>query len=178
MCEASLEQGPRPIVAAHTESKIVIVGQAPGAVVHRTGIPWDDQSGKNLREWMGVDDAAFYNTEHCAIVPMGFCYPGKGRSGDLAPRKECAPLWHGPLFEAMPKVALILLVGAYAQEAYLDGAKKNLTETVRHFRDYLPRFFVLPHPSPRNNIWQAKNPWFAEEVLPALKLRVAVELGG
>jgi len=178
VCEGSLDLGSRPILAAHSKSKIAIVGQAPGAVVHRTGIPWDDKSGENLRQWMGVDSEIFYDEQQIAIIPMGFCYPGKGKSGDLPPRKECAPLWHEDLFSNMPELELIILIGKYSQDYYLDDAKKNLTETVRHYQDYLPDRFVLPHPSPRNNIWQAKNEWFKEDVLPTLKRSVSRILAG
>lgn len=170
VCEPLLLLGARPVVTAHPNSKIVIIGQAPGTAVHKSGIPWDDKSGDNLRKWMGIDKATFYNTEKIAIIPMGFCYPGKGKTGDLPPRKECAPLWHTQLFEHLKNVELVLLIGKYAQDYYLkEQAKKNLTETVKNFKTYLPQYFVLPHPSPRNNIWQAKNEWFGKEVLPELK---------
>ena len=169
VCAESLGHEPRPVVAAHRQSNIAIIGQAPGAVVHRTGVPWDDQSGENLRRWMGIDDSTFYDERQIALIPMGFCYPGKGKSGDLPPRKECAPLWHLPLFEGMEQLRLILLVGKYAQDYYLKDPKKTLTSTVRNFMQYLPDYFVLPHPSPRNNIWQAKNSWFNTEVLPVFR---------
>jgi len=170
VCKDNLLLGPRPIVAATKSSKLVIIGQAPGTVVHRTGVPWDDKSGQNLRNWLGIQDDIFYNPALVALIPMGFCYPGKGKSGDLPPRKECAPLWHGPLLDHLDPSALVLLIGQYAQKYYLkDQVKSTLTQTVKDFKDYLPNYFVLPHPSPRNNIWMAKNPWFAQEVLPALK---------
>ncbi|MGK0388579.1 MAG: uracil-DNA glycosylase family 4 [Maribacter sp.] len=173
-CEESLPFGCRPVLDASKSSKILIVGQAPGRIVHNTGIPWNDASGKNLRSWLDVDSDTFYDTSIMGIVPMGFCYPGTGKSGDLPPRKECAKLWHEPLLAKMPNIELILLIGAYAQKYYLKKtAKKNLTTTVQHFEEYLPLYFPLPHPSPRNNIWQKKNPWFKEEVLPFLKERVA-----
>lgn len=178
VCAESLAHEPRPVLAAHRESRLVIIGQAPGSVVHRTGVPWDDQSGDNLRSWLGVDKTTFYDPKKIALVPMGFCYPGKGKSGDLAPRKECAPLWHSSLLERMKKVRLTLLIGRYAQDHYLENPQKNLTETVKRFRDYLPEHFVLPHPSPRNNIWQAKNSWFGENVLPVLKEMTAEILDG
>ena len=169
-CAAFLAFGPRPIVAASAASKIIIIGQAPGSVVHRTGIPWDDKSGENLRKWMGISMEDFYDAEKVAIIPMGFCYPGKGKTGDLPPRKECAPLWHSKLLDKINNDVLILLIGKYAQDYYLKKtAKKTLTETVFNFGDYLPKYFVLPHPSPRNNIWQAKNKWFVTDVLPDLK---------
>ena len=172
-CAAHLTAGPRPILAASESSKIVIIGQAPGSIVHRTGIPWDDKSGENLRAWMGVTSQEFYDPEKIAIVPMGFCYPGKGKSGDLPPRKECAPLWHEQLIEKLENVELILLIGKYAQDYYLDKKPKfTLTERVKNFENYLPQYFVLPHPSPRNNIWKTKNKWFDTLVLPKLKARV------
>lgn len=174
VCASSLILGPRPIVSAHPESKIVIIGQAPGTVVHRTGVPWDDKSGENLRKWMGISSEDFYNKAKFAIIPMGFCYPGKGKSGDLPPRPECAPLWHQSLMQKLPNVELILLIGKYAQDYYLkEKSKRTLTETVRNYQEYLPEYFVLPHPSPRNNIWQAKNDWFPDEVLPILKQKVS-----
>ena len=170
ICKDHLPLGPRPVVTGHINSKIVIIGQAPGSKVHASGIPWDDQSGKKLREWLGVTNEQFYNTENFAIIPMGFCYPGKGKSGDLPPRPECAPQWHEPLFKLMPNVKLIILIGMYAQSYYLkDNAKKTLTETVANYDEYLPRFFVLPHPSPRNRFWLSKNPWFETHVIPELK---------
>lgn len=170
ICKEALPSPPRPIIAGHPKSKIVIIGQAPGAVVNKTGIPWDDKSGENLRNWMNITNEDFYNPEKIALLPMGFCYPGTGKSGDLPPQKECAPLWHQAFLSELKEVKLILLVGKYAQDYYLKGrTEKNLTETVNQFEKYLPEYFVLPHPSPRNNIWQAKNPWFKKYVLPKLK---------
>ncbi len=171
VCAKFLKEGVNPVLTASVNSKIVIIGQAPGRIVHKTGIPWNDKSGDNLRKWMGVDKATFYDTSLFALMPMGFCYPGTGKSGDLPPRKECAPLYHEHLLHKMPDVQLILLVGQYAQNYYLGTkTKKTLTETVKNFREYLPKFLPLPHPSPRNNIWQAKNPWFREQVVPELNL--------
>ncbi len=173
VCKGLLPHEPRPVMNATVQSKVVIIGQAPGSKVHQTGIPWDDPSGNLLRKWMGIDNETFYDPNLIGIVPMGFCYPGKGKSGDLPPRPECAPLWHPQLFERMNDIQLILLIGQYAQRYYLETAvKRNLTETVRCFDDYLPRYLPLPHPSPRNRFWMGKNPWFAEEVLPVLKMRV------
>lgn len=170
ICEQHLIAGVNPVVEASTKSKIIIVGQAPGRIVHNSGIPWNDKSGDNLRSWLGVDKVTFYNTDLFAVIPMGFCYPGTGKSGDLPPRPECAPLWHHQLLDKMPHIEVMLLVGQYAQNYYLGASVKNtLTETVRHYQEYLPKFFPLPHPSPRNNIWQAKNQWFGREVLPELK---------
>ncbi len=173
ICEAHLPLGPRPIVTAHQDSKIVIVGQAPGIKVHESGIPWDDASGKQLRKWLNVTDEDFYDETKFAIIPMGFCYPGKGKSGDLPPRKECAPQWHQPLFDHMENVELVILIGMYAQKYYLQElAKRTLTETVANYKEYLPKYFTLPHPSPRNRFWLTKNPWFEEEVLGELKKEV------
>lgn len=173
ICSEHLALGPRPVFTAHKKSKIVIVGQAPGLAVHKSGIPWNDKSGNNLRKWMNVDNNTFYDTKQIAIIPMGFCYPGKGKSGDLAPRKECAPKWHLALLNEMPNVQLILLIGKYAQDYYIkNNPYKNLTETVRNYQNFLPNYFVLPHPSPRNNIWQAKNEWFSKDVLPDLKYTI------
>ncbi|WKN29643.1 uracil-DNA glycosylase family protein [Porifericola rhodea] len=177
VCEPHLPLGARPVVVGHPESKILIVGQAPGTKVHHSGIPWNDQSGKKLRAWLEVSDKEFYAARNFAIAPMGFCYPGKSKSGDLPPRKECAPLWHAPLLEKMPKLQLILLIGQYAQKYYLkDKVRKNLTETVKSFDEYLPQYLPLPHPSPRNYYWLRKNAWFEESVLPELRYRVKMIL--
>ena len=177
-CEKFLALGPRPVLAAHKESKIVIIGQAPGLAVHKSGIPWDDKSGDNLRNWMNIEKQDFYDATHIGILPMGFCYPGKGKSGDLPPRQECASLWHDKVLSKMKQVRLTLLSGKYAQAYYLqDQAKNSLTETVKNFEEYLPHYFVLPHPSPRNNIWQAKNPWFKKDLIPQLQEKVQEILG-
>ena len=172
ICAPHLAHIPRPVVSVSSKSRILIIGQAPGRIVHESGIPWDDKSGENLRNWMGIDNTIFYDPKKIGIVPMGFCYPGKGKSGDLPPRKECAPFWHEMLLSQMKNVELILLIGKYAQDYYLlNETKENLTATVKNYKQYLPRHFVLPHPSPRNNIWQSKNDWFKSEVLPELKIR-------
>ena len=172
-CAAHLPQGVRPVLRASANSRILIIGQAPGRRVHESGVPWDDKSGDALRKWLGMEREQFYNAELVALMPMGFCYPGTGRSGDLPPRPECAPLWHARLLKAMPGIKLTLLIGQYAQAYYLgDGAKGTLTETVKAFKEYLPKHIVLPHPSPRNNIWLKKNPWFQRDVLPVLKKEV------
>jgi uracil-DNA glycosylase len=173
VCKDFLPNAPQPIIQASKKSKIIIIGQAPGQKVQRSGIPWDDASGNNLRDWMKVDKKTFYNKDNFALIPMGFCYPGTGKSGDLPPRKECAPLWHKALLESMNEVKLTLLFGQYAQKYYLKKmVKRNLTETVRNYQEYLPDYLPLPHPSPRNNIWQKKNSWFKSEVLEMLQAKV------
>ena len=174
VCEPFLINGVNPVLNATENSQIAIIGQAPGSIVHKTGIPWDDKSGERLRQWLGITDGHFYNPEIFAIIPMGFCYPGKGKSGDLPPRKECAPLWHKRLFDQMPNLKLTLLVGSYAQAYYLgDKRLKTLTETVKNYKSYLPEYLPLPHPSPRNNIWLAKNEWFEKDILSFLRDTIA-----
>jgi uracil-DNA glycosylase len=159
-----------PVVRAHPKSKIAIIGQAPGSIVHQTGVPWDDKSGQRLRDWLGVSETEFYNAKLFALIPMGFCYPGKGKSGDLPPRPECAPQWHESLFNHMKELRLILVIGTYAQQYYLKGkTKKTLTETVKAYQEYLPTYLPLPHPSPRNNIWLKRNEWFEVELIPELQ---------
>lgn len=176
-CKEHLDLGPNPVVAANITSKILIVGQAPGTKVHRSGIPWDDPSGVQLRKWMGIDSDIFYDESIVAIVPMGFCYPGKGKTGDLPPRPECAPMWHQKLLEKMPEIELTLLIGQYAQKYYLGKRKKkNLTETVRNYEAYLPTQLPMPHPSPRNRFWLSKNPWFETSVVPQLQQKISALL--
>lgn len=155
---------------ASARSRVLIIGQAPGQKVHNSGVPWDDQSGDELRRWLGVSKEQFYNPELFALMPMGFCYPAKGSSGDLPPRPECAPLWHKQLLALMKEVQLTLLIGQYAQSFYLqEKAFTSITENVKNFRQFLPDYLSLVHPSPRNRIWQKKNPWFEVEVVPALQ---------
>lgn len=172
VCEQHLPLGPRPVVQASSQSRILIIGQAPGTKVHETGIPWNDPSGDELRRWLNMGRDLFYNPAIIAIVPMGFCYPGRGRSGDLPPRPECAPLWHAPLLALMPNIELTLLIGQYAQNYYLKDKPKTLTETVRKRHHFLPKYFPLPHPSPRNRYWRMQNPWFETDVIPELRERV------
>ena len=169
-CSAHLPLGPRPVLRATTTARILIVGQAPGRRVHETGIPWNDPSGDRLRDWMQLDRDRFYDERRIAIIPAGLCYPGTGPGGDLPPRPECAPYWHPRLVPMLTGLQIALLVGSYAQAYYLgDTRRKTLTETVRAWRDYLPHFLPMPHPSPRNQMWLKRNPWFAEEVLPFLR---------
>ncbi|MDA8521822.1 uracil-DNA glycosylase family protein [Acidovorax sp. NCPPB 4044] len=177
LCAPSLPLGPRPVLQAAAGARVLVAGQAPGRKVHATGIPFDDASGERLREWMGVDRATFYDAERIAIVPMGFCYPGTGRSGDLPPRPECAAAWRTPLLENLPGIELTIVLGAHAAAWHRPGMPAlSLTDAVRHWRRSAPRFWLLPHPSPRNNGWLKRNPWFAEEVLPALRQQVASTL--
>lgn len=171
-CEDHLPLGPNPVVRASESARMVIVGQAPGTRVHATGIPWNDPSGDRLRDWLAMDREAFYDEARLAIVPMGLCYPGRGKFGDLPPRPECAPLWHERLFEQMPHIELVLLVGSYAQNHYLGRSRDTLAQRVQDWQSVGPRFFPLPHPSPRNTLWLRRNPWFEAEVVPALRERV------
>ena len=174
LCSVHLPLGPRPVFQIHPKAKILIAGQAPGSRVHATGIPFDDPSGERLRNWMGIDKDMFYDTEKIAILPMGLCYPGTGKSGDLPPRKECTEKWREQLLALMPNIELTLVIGRYALDWHLkDRKKKNLTETVKAWEEYWPNNILpLPHPSPRNNIWLKKNPWFGSEILPHLKAKI------
>jgi uracil-DNA glycosylase len=173
LCARHLPLGPRPVLSAHPQSKIIIIGQAPGAKVHASGVPWSDASGKELRRWLGIDETEFYNEKIFALVPMGFCYPGKGTSGDMPPRPECAPQWHTKVLRSIKSSTLIILIGQYSQAYYLGNqAGVTLTETVRSFRNFLPDYLPLPHPSPRNRLWLKKNPWFEKEVIPILQKEV------
>lgn len=177
-CEAHLPLGPRPVLQAGRTARVLVVGQAPGARVHATGVPWNDRSGERLREWMGVDSALFYDAGSIALLPMAYCYPGRGASGDLPPRRECAALWLDRVLAELPHVELTLLVGAYAQQHFLAGDRRaTLTETVAAWRDYGPARLPLPHPSPRNQGWFKHHPWFEHELVPVLRERVASVLG-
>jgi uracil-DNA glycosylase len=173
LCAEHLPLGPRPVLRAGTSARVLIVGQAPGTKVHATGIPWNDPSGDRLREWLGIDRETFYDESRFAIIPTGLCYPGRGRSGDLPPRPECAPKWHPPLLAHLESLELVLLIGQYAQAHYLGERRKpTLTATVQAWREYLPRYLPLPHPSPRNQLWLRRNRWFEAQVLPPLRERV------
>jgi uracil-DNA glycosylase len=178
ICAAHLPLGPRPVLQASATSRLLIVSQAPGRKVHETGIPFNDPSGDRLRDWLGIDKAMFYDTGRVAIVPMGFCFPGTGRGGDLPPRPECAPAWHPRLLPLLKQVQLTLVIGQYAQAGLLGVARgTRLTDTVQAWRDHLAHGRLpLPHPSPRNRLWLVRNPWFETELLPVLRERVAAAL--
>ncbi len=178
VCEPHLPFGARPLLAASPESRMVIIGQAPGRAAHESGVPWDDRSGDRLCEWLGISRETFYDATRVALVPMGFCFPGTGSQGDLAPRPECAPLWHGRLLLQLKALQFTILVGRYAFERHngeqrLGTQYEGLTQAVADFDRLLPGCMVLPHPSPRNAIWIKQHPWFEKRVLPALQRRVA-----
>lgn len=169
-CSAHLPHGVRPVVQFSPTARLLIIGQAPGSKVHESGVPWDDASGDRLREWTGLTKEQMYDPARVALVPMGFCYPGKASGGDKMPRPECAPQWHARVLDTLPAHRLTLLVGTYAQAHYLPETRKlSLTERVRTFRAYLPDYFTLPHPAWRSTLWMAKNPWFEADVLPDLR---------
>lgn len=172
-CEAHLPLGPRPVLSAGATARILVVGQAPGLRVHRTGVPWDDPSGDRLRAWMGVDKAAFYDASRIAIIPMGYCYPGRGTGGDMPPRHECATLWLDQLLARLPRIELTLLIGQYAQRHFLGSRRKaSLAETARAWQEYTPQYLPLPHPSPRNQPWFKRHRWFERDIVPVLRARV------
>ena len=174
ICKSKLPLKPNPVLQASRKAKILIAGQAPGKRVHETGLAWNDPSGERLREWLGIDKAVFYNPEIVALVPMGFCYPGTEKSGDLPPRPECAEKWHPQIFNQMQKLELTVVIGKYAHDYHLKGRQKeNLTKTVQAWEEYAPTIIPLPHPSPRNNIWLKKNPWFEKKLLPVLKKSIS-----
>ncbi|MCB1590851.1 MAG: uracil-DNA glycosylase family protein [Alphaproteobacteria bacterium] len=173
LCAEHLPLGPRPVFRAHPDAKILVVGQAPGIRVHRSGLPFDDPSGDRLRKWMGIDKDIFYDRAKIAFLPMGFCYPGTGKSGDLPPRPECAKKWRTPLLATMQKLELTLVIGQYAQAYHLpEEKKKNLTDTVKSWKKYWPEILPLPHPSPRNTLWLKRNSWLESEIIPELQTAV------
>lgn len=176
-CAAHLPLGPRPVLQAAETSRILIVGQAPGMRVHTTGIPWDDASGERLRGWMGVGKDIFYDESRIAIIPMGYCYPGRGSSGDLPPRRECAELWLTQLLAKLPQIEMTLLIGQHAQRHFLGSRRKSsLAETTKAWREYAPQYIALPHPSPRNAPWLQRNSGFEQELLPELRMRIGALL--
>jgi len=173
LCAEHLPLGPRPVLQISSSARILIAGQAPGRKVHASGIPFDDASGDRLRDWLGLDRGTFYDTSRVAILPMGFCYPGTGKSGDLPPRPECATAWREKILSELRAVTLTLVIGQYAMAWHLGPrAKATLTETVQTWREYQPQIWPMPHPSPRNNLWLKKNPWFAHDLLPTLREHV------
>ncbi len=176
LCAKHLAHGVRPVLQIHPQARILIAGQAPGRKVHESGVPFDDASGDRLREWMGITAEIFYDPKRVAILPMGFCYPGTGKSGDLPPRPECAPAWREPLLRRLKNLEVVLAVGQYAQAYHIDEPLASLTETVRAWKSYGPKVIPLPHPSPRNNIWLAKNRWFERELVPMLRQRISEAL--
>ena len=172
-CEAHLPLGPRPVLRAAETARILVVGQAPGVRVHTTGIPWGDPSGERLRAWMGVDKDVFYDESRIAIIPMGYCYPGRGNGGDMPPRRECSSLWLDHLLAKLPRIELTLLIGQYAQRHFLAGRRKpSLAETAKAWRQYAPQYIPLPHPSPRNQPWFKRHVWFEEQLVPMLQSRI------
>ena len=177
LCAKHLPHGPRPVLQLHPQARVLIAGQAPGRKVHASGIPFDDASGDRLRDWLGVSREVFYDAHRMAILPMGFCYPGTGASGDLAPRAECAAAWRSPLLALLKNLQLTVAIGQYALDYHLADAAGTLTDKVRAWRDHWPALIPLPHPSPRNNLWLKRNPWFEQELVPVLRERVAAVLG-
>ena len=173
LCTAQLPLGPRPVLQMHAGARLLIVGQAPGRKVHASGVPFDDASGERLRDWLGITREQFYDARQVALLPMGFCYPGKGNAGDLPPRPECALVWRAPLLSYLSQLELTLVIGQYAMAHHLPNERGSLTQTVQAWQKHWPSVVPLPHPSPRNNIWLRRNPWFELEVLPMLRARVA-----
>lgn len=175
LCAGHLPLGPRPVIRVDPRLRVLLTGQAPGTRVHASGLPWDDPSGVRLRQWMALDSAAFYDQRRYGVMAMGLCYPGKGKGGDLPPRPECAPLWHGQVRPLLPNLKLTLLIGRYAHLYYLDAKRETLEQTVRRWPEHLAKgFFPLPHPSPRNTRWLQQRPWFEQEIVPALREAVAL----
>ena len=178
VCAAHLPLGLRPVLQMHSSARVLIAGQAPGRKVHASGVPFDDASGERLRAWLGIPRETFYDPAQVAILPMGFCFPGAGKSGDLPPRPECAPAWRAPLLSHLKKIELTLVMGQYAMGYHLPNESGTLTDAVQAWRKHWPATLALPHPSPRNNIWLKRNPWFEAQVLPPLRQRVAEILSG
>lgn len=172
LCQSELPLGPKPILTLNKNCKILIAGQAPGSRAHQAGIPFDDPSGDRLRSWLGIDRHDFYHSDQISIVPMGFCYPGSKERGDLPPIKRCSHTWHDQILAQFEQLELILAIGQYAHKYHLPDRKKTLTETVKCWKEYWPEVLPLPHPSPRNNIWIKKNPWFETDLIPILKKRI------
>lgn len=176
-CAPVLPLGPRPLVRARSSARILVIGQAPGRIAHETGKPWNDQSGQRLRHWMGISDEDFYDDSVTAIMPMGFCFPGTGASGDMAPRPECAPLWHDRIIRSLKSIELTVCAGMYAMARYRTRPYTSMTEAAADYLNQLPGLILLPHPSGRNNLWLRRNPWFEAKAVPALRRRVREVLG-
>lgn len=176
ICKSALPNAPKPIFQANPQAKILVVGQAPGKLAHETGIAFNDASGRRLRDWMGVDCSQFYDKYLTAIIPMGFCYPGKAGNGDLPPRKECEPAWRSELLAQMTNIELTLVIGRYAHDYHFSNDGLSLTERVKNWREYAPNVFPLPHPSPTNNRWFKQNSWFEQELVPQLRKHVETRL--
>lgn len=172
LCASSLQDGVRPVVQVHPRARVLVAGQAPGRKVHASGVPFDDASGDRLRDWMGVDRPTFYDARRIAILPMGFCFPGTGKAGDLPPRAECAPAWRAQVLRHLEHLELTLVIGRYALDYHLSARGDSVTDRVRRWREHWPRVVPLPHPSPRNNLWLRRNPWFEQELIPELRSRV------
>jgi len=173
LCKEHLPHGVRPVLQVHPSARILVAGQAPGRKVHESGVPFDDASGDRLREWMGISKKIFYDPTKIAILPMGFCFPGTSKSGDLPPRPECEPAWRQQALSLMPNIELTLVIGKYAQAFHFKIKNPSVTTLVADWETYWPSRIPLPHPSPRNNIWLRKNPWFEKQLLPPLKQRIA-----
>ena len=177
ICAPHLPHGVRPVLQIHPQARVLIAGQAPGRKVHESGVPFDDASGERLRAWMGVTREVFYDPKQVAILPMGFCFPGSKKSGDLPPRPECAPAWRAKLLGRLRNLELTLVIGRYAQTYHMAEKPSSLTDTVESWRSYWPTVVPMPHPSPRNNLWLRRNPWFEAELIPSLRGRVAELIG-
>ena len=173
ICQAHLPHGPRPVLQIGSQARILVAGQAPGRKVHESGVPFDDASGERLRNWLGVSKEQFYNGKLFAVLPMGFCYPGTGKSGDLPPRPECAPAWRAQVLSRLKKLKLTLVIGQYAQAYHLPMSQGSVTELALAWRKTWPHTVALPHPSPRNNLWLKRNPWFETELVPKLRILIA-----
>ena len=176
ICESSLADGVHPVLQVHPQARVLIAGQAPGRSVHNSGIPFDDVSGKRLRDWMGITRETFYNPRKVAILPMSFCFPGSGKSGDLAPRKECASAWRSEILKHLSQLEISLVIGRYAQAYHLDSGASSVTDVVKDWKRDWPKIVPLPHPSPRNNRWFRRNPWFEEELIPRLRAKISTVL--
>lgn len=176
ICESSLSDGVRPVLQVHPQARVLVAGQAPGRSVHNSGIPFDDVSGERLRTWMGIKREVFYDPKKVAILPMSFCFPGSGKSGDLAPRKECAPAWRSEILKYLSQLEITLVIGHYAQAYHLDSDASSVTEAVKDWRRDWPKIVPLPHPSPRNNRWFRRNPWFDDTLIPRLRAKISTVL--